>query len=125
MTIRLSSDLASQILAHAAESPGEEVCGLLFGTVEEIVAIQPTRNIATDIATEFEIDTAALIAAHKAARSGGPPLIGFYHSHPNGVGVPSARDAAAAMAIMPVWIIVADRCVNIWLWTAAGFKANS
>jgi desampylase len=121
MEIKLSSALAAQMLAHAAETPGVEVCGLLFGTVEQVVAIQPTVNVAADPATNFEIDPTALIAAHKAARADGPPLVGCYHSHPNGVGEPSRTDAAAATQSMPIWAIVTKTKISIWRWSGTQF----
>lgn len=107
------------MLAHAAKSPDGEVCGLLFGSVEEVAAVQPTRNVAANPATAFEIDPAALIAAHKAARAGGPLLLGCYHSHPNGVGVPSATDCAQAPA-GDIWIIVAGGKLMAWWMIDAG-----
>jgi desampylase len=113
MTVRLSSDLSTQILEHAAERPDEEVCGLLFGTVREIVTLQRTANVAANPGTEFEIDPAALIAAHKAARAGGVPVAGCYHSHPNGVGEPSPTDRARAEPGQ-VWIIVAGAWLRAW-----------
>lgn len=125
MALQLSSTLAAQMLAHAAETPDEEVCGLLFGTVDEIVAVQRARNVSARPAKEFEIDPATLIAAHKAARAGGVPLVGCYHSHPNGVGVPSARDAAAASVGLAVWVILAGNTVTGWSWTGCRFTLVS
>ncbi len=113
MEIRLSSALVAQMLAHAAETPDVEVCGLLFGTVEEIVAVQPTRNVAANPATQFEIDPSALIAAHRAARMDGPAVAGCYHSHPNGVGEPSSVDRSLAKA-GEIWMIVAQGELSVW-----------
>ena len=94
MTITISRALHADLLALAAAEPEREVCGLLFGGSERIDAIQPCANVSENPADSFEIDPAALIAAHKDARAGGRRLIGCYHSHPNGVPEPSARDAA-------------------------------
>ncbi len=113
MAIRLSSALAEQMFAHARHTADEEVCGLLFGSIDQIVAVQPTRNVAADRVVRFEVDPGALIAALKAARSGGPPLVGCYHSHPNGVSEPSETDRAMARA-GEVWVIVAGRRISAW-----------
>jgi desampylase len=113
MALRISSDLAAQMLAHAAESPDAEVCGLLFGTVEEIVAVQPTKNIAANPETAFEIDSADLIAGHKAARADGRVVAGCYHSHPNGASEPSPIDRAQAER-GHVWIIAAGGRLRAW-----------
>ncbi len=98
--------LLDQIRAHAAEAPDEEVCGLLFGDVNMIDAAQPATNIADDRRHRFELDPATLFAAHRAARAGGPGIVGHYHSHPNGVARPSARDAADAEP-GSLWLILA------------------
>ena len=95
MAIAISRTLLDQIQSIAAADRAE-VCGLLFGTAERIAAIAPAANVAPDPARHFELDPAALIAAHRAARAGGPPIIGHYHSHPSGVAVPSATDTACA-----------------------------
>lgn len=76
--------------------------------------IRPCENIAANPADTFEIDPAALIAAHKAQRAGGPRLIGCYHSHPNGVGEPSARDGESAWGSDTLWLIVAANRLTAW-----------
>jgi desampylase len=92
--------------------PDMEVCGLLFGREREVTAIQSCRNVAEHPVDSFEIDPAALIAAHKAERAGGPGVIGCYHSHPNGMARPSVRDATTAAD--GLWIIVADGALHGW-----------
>ena len=93
-------------MAEAAASP-DEICGLLFGGGSSIEAARPCRNIAADPRRFFEIDPAALLAAHRAARAGGPVPVGCYHSHPGGDAMPSERDAADAEANGWLWVIVA------------------
>ncbi|MEG3124672.1 M67 family metallopeptidase [Sphingomonas sp. GB1N7] len=104
----------ARLLDEAAASPGVEVCGLLFGTGGRIAGLQSCRNVAADPATAFEIDPAQLIAAHRAARAGGPQVVGCYHSHPSGTTLPSERDARAAVADGSIWIIVAGHDVGCW-----------
>ena len=120
MGLRISRALQAQLLAEAAASPSQEVCGLLFGSEGEIVTAQPCTNVASDPDRAFEIDPAALVAAHKAARSGGPSLVGCYHSHPNGRTAPSPRDADAAWGGRLVWIIIADQGLTVWRNESAG-----
>src|SRR3546814_13447183 len=95
MRARISSTLLRRIIDEATASPGAEVCGLLFGSPHRIDAAQPCRNVALDPADRFEVDPAALRAAHKATRAGGAAKEGCYHSHPDCPPEPSARDAAA------------------------------
>jgi desampylase len=124
MQVTISRQAIAQIVQHVASDPGCEVCGLLFGTVDRIVAVERTRNVAADPSRAFEIDPAVLIAAHRAAREGGPAVIGCYHSHPNGVGEPSDRDVAAASESMPVWVIVANDVLCGWHWKGDAFQKS-
>ena len=118
MRAAIARDMLETILAAAAADPGREICGLLFGTPDRIVAVQPATNVAADPADSFEIDPAALFAALRAERAGGPAVIGHYHSHPNGRPDPSPRDAAAAQAGR-LWLIVAGGAARLW-WAQPG-----
>jgi proteasome lid subunit RPN8/RPN11 len=117
--IAISSVLLEQITANAASST-DEVCGLLFGSDERVDAAVPSINVAADPRHRFEIDPAALIAAHRAARDGGPRPIGHYHSHPSGRAVPSPRDAADAIEDDVLWLIVAAGEVRAWRTAPGG-----
>ena len=119
MRLKISSTLLVPLLAESAAS-ANEICGLLFGTSEAILHTAQCRNVAADPATMFEIDPALLIAAHKAARAGGPALIGHYHSHPSGDAVPSARDAEAAMGDGTLWLILSKTEARLWRTRAMG-----
>jgi proteasome lid subunit RPN8/RPN11 len=120
MAVAITSDLVGQILRDAAASPHAEICGLLLGTATAITAIRPCRNVAADPARRFEIDPAALIAAHRAARSDGPAVIGHYHSHPNGDPRPSPRDAESALPDGTLWLIAGGGVLRGWRAGAAG-----
>ena len=113
------------MLQAAADAAPQEACGLLLGTENQILAAVPTANVAADPACHFEIDPAALIAAHRAARGGGPQLIGWFHSHPNGLARPSATDAASAAHDGRVWAIVANGDITFWRDAPSGFEALS
>ena len=114
MVVQITRAVAAQLLAEATASPECEVCGLLFGTLERIDAALPCRNVAADPACTFEIDPQALITAHKAARAGGPHIIGCYHSHPNGRAEPSETDRAMAEGNDWLWAIVAGGALGVW-----------
>jgi len=118
--VTIASDLIARILREAAASPQAEVCGLLFGSADAILAIRPCRNVAADPARQFELDPAALFAAHRGARAGGPAIVGHYHSHPTGRATPSPRDAAAAVADGSLWLIAAAGTVRGWRAVAHG-----
>jgi desampylase len=122
MTPAISISHRNELVALAAASPGREICGLLLGRGTRIEHLLPCRNVADDPRARFEIDPAALIAAHRAARGGGPPVIGHYHSHPSGHARPSPRDAADAVPDGSIWIIVAGGSVRAWRAVPAGAR---
>ena len=117
--MEISREALDAIRRDAAASPEAEVCGLLLGEGMRVKEARSCRNVAAEPATSFEIDPRALIVAHKAARAGGPAVIGHYHSHPSGKAEPSVRDAAAARG-GEVWVIVAGDEVEAWLATTGG-----
>ena len=101
------------MLAAAAADPAREVCGLLLGR-DVVTCARPARNVAADPVRRFEIDASALFEAIRNERHGGPRLIGYYHSHPNGSATPSERDRVQAIGDPRFWLIVADGCVSAW-----------
>jgi desampylase len=109
ISIRLRDDLR-----RAARASRDEICGLLLGHGERVVTALACRNVAAAPATRFELDPAALLAAHRAARAGGPAVLGHYHSHPSGAARPSPRDAADAAPDGSLWLIVAGDAVTAW-----------
>jgi len=114
MRLTISRALIEEMRAIAGASPNLEVCGLLLGPGDIVENLYPCDNVATDPADSFEIDPRALIAAHRAARNGGPSVLGHYHSHPRGPARPSLRDAAAAEP-GSLWVILGDRDIGCWL----------
>lgn len=120
MALEISSTLLARLLNEAEKTSDREVCGLLFGTPTQISGSSSCRNVAPDPRFAFEIDPAALIAAHKAARAGGPAIVGCYHSHPSGAALPSARDAAAAMPDGSIWLVIAGRQAGFYRATERG-----
>ncbi len=123
MTMQISRAVYDALRREAAATPDVEVCGLLFGAGGWIEAYQAAANIAPDPAKHFEIDPEALFAAQKAERSGGPRLIGYYHSHPNGLAQPSEKDRAQAAPDGKIWLIVAAGDVKSWRAGKSGFTS--
>jgi desampylase len=127
------ADTAIAAMTGAAQAAfPNEACGLLLGTGVRIEAALPTANVAPDPARHFEIDPTALIAAHRSARQGGAQVLGYYHSHPNGLARPSAADDACAARDGKVWIILAAEGVSDGSWAItcwhdgpSGFEALS
>ncbi len=120
MDIKIARALHDTLLAAAAERPDVEICGVLFGDATQITELNILDNISSNLEAEFEIDPSALIAAHKAARAGGPSVIGHFHSHPNGLLRPSARDCAESAGDGATWLIIAGGRIGAWRATAPG-----
>ncbi|MBW8784547.1 MAG: M67 family metallopeptidase [Novosphingobium sp.] len=125
MALAVTSDVIATLIAEAATAAPRECCGILLGTGERIARAVPAANIAAEPLVRFELDPAALFAAHKAARAGGRAVIGYYHSHPAGHPLPSATDCAHATGDGSVWAIVAGGEVGFWRDTGLGFEALS
>ena len=110
---------------QAALALPTEACGMLFGDTHRIERATLCANVHPSPRTHFEIDAAALIAAHKVARDGGPQIAGYWHSHPTGNTSPSPTDQAAASNDGRVWAIVARGEVAFWRDAPGGFEALS
>jgi desampylase len=122
MDLELTSGTMATLLKEATRAYPRECCGLLLGRGHRIERAVPTANVHPDPARHFEIDPAALIAAHKAARNGGPQLLGYYHSHPNGLAGPSPEDIASAERGGRIWAIIAHGDVLFWRDGPHGFE---
>lgn len=126
MAITISPNAFTAMLAAAHHATPNEACGLLLGTGVHIRTAAPTANVAPDPARHFEIDPVALIAAHRAARDGtGPQVLGYFHSHPNGLARPSATDEASAARDGRIWAIIADEAITCWCDGPDGFEPLS
>ncbi|MDR2858603.1 MAG: M67 family metallopeptidase [Novosphingobium sp.] len=125
MVLEVASGVIATVVAEAARAAPAECCGLLLGRAGRICEARPAANVAADPAIRFEIDPAALFAAHRAARGGGPELLGYYHSHPTGHPRPSATDCEHASGDDRVWAIIASGEVTFWRDGETGFEPLS
>lgn len=114
MGVTISRSILAGMKKASAVAAPREACGLLFGADDVIIAFSQTANIAASPETRFEIDPAALFAALRAERAGGPRLIGYWHSHPSGDPLPSATDAAMAAPDGKLWVILGGAAVTCW-----------
>jgi len=117
MRVKISITDRQRILDHAGSSR-DEVCGLLLGKGDDqggrVTAVRPCANVSDTPARRFELDPAALIGAWRAARGGGPRVIGLYHSHPTGDPQPSITDAREAPADGAIWMIASGGEIAAW-----------
>lgn len=125
MPICITAGALDTIRAEARRCHPCEACGILLGQGGAIAAASPAANVAPQPERHFEIDPTALIAAHRAARAGGPAVLGYFHSHPTGAARPSPTDAAMAARDGRIWAIVAGDTVTLWHDGASGFEPLS
>ena len=121
----LSRQHLDALFAHAATGVNE-VCGILVGrcvptpVVESIV---PARNMHPVPQRHFLLDAATLLQTDDAARARGQAIIGFYHSHPNGIALPSPEDRRLAWPAMLTLIVAMEqgepRYLCAWRWNNA------
>jgi len=129
-TLQLEKAVIATIAATARSAVPREACGILLGQGARVESVLVTSNVASDPTRHFEIDPAALVAAHKAVRCGGAKVLGYFHSHPNGLARPSATDAASSARDGAVWVIAAPDSDGTWGITCwhdgtAGFERLS
>ncbi len=124
MVVELTSGVTATLLEEAARAHPRECCGMLLGLGlgARVERAEPAANVHPEPLRQFEIDPAALIAAHRAARSGGLHVLGYYHSHPNGRAQPSPADQAQASGDGRIWAIVAAGAVTWWRDQPGGFE---
>lgn len=111
--VRLAPSVAEALIAEAASTSREETCGLLVGARVgdrfEVTTLIPCDNVAPPAlrSRRFEIDPRRVIEEERALRGSGSAVVGFYHSHPQGLPVPSGTDRDY-MALWPdsVWVIL-------------------
>ena len=125
MVIELTSGALATLGEEATRAHPRECCGLLLGQGARIDCAVPAANVHPDPQRHFEIDPVTLIAAHRAARAGGPQVLGYYHSHPNGRAEPSGEDIVMAERAGRIWAIIAAGNVLLWRDGAEGFTALS
>lgn len=102
--IRLSEHVAAPIREAAKTAYPDEACGVLLarpvdgpGDERTIVRAVPVRNAcAPDGGRRYRIPANTIRRVERRAERHGLTIVGFYHSHPDRPGEPSARDAELA-----------------------------
>ncbi len=113
------------LMSESDSSAQEECCGLLLGQSGRIHSTAVARNVHSMPRTHFEIDPQVLIDAFRSERAGGPQVIGYYHSHPLGNGLPSDTDRANSARDGRVWAIIGYDGMRLWEDASDGFRALS
>tara|TARA_R110002124_G_scaffold84979_1_gene220793 strand:- start:1477 stop:1917 length:441 start_codon:yes stop_codon:yes gene_type:complete len=114
MQVFISSAILAEIQQLVLDNAPQEICGILLGRDGRVNSYRIARNVAADPVRHFEIDPATLIAAERASRDGGDPILGYYHSHPAGTVEPSRTDAESAAPDGRLWLILNGRDAAAW-----------
>ncbi len=125
MQLAVTREVLEFIEREAGLALPDECCGILTGNGRSVTGAIAARNVHASPANHFELEPQALIDAHRAARSGGPAVLGYYHSHPNGLARPSKIDQAEAFGDGKIWAVIAKSEVTFWLDDPVGFSALS
>jgi proteasome lid subunit RPN8/RPN11 len=79
---------------------------MLGGSGGVVARIFRATNVASNLATTYEIAPQELFGLMREIRAAGLDLMGIYHSHPNGKNEPSPRDIELAYYPDTAYIIV-------------------
>ena len=105
--VQLAAPARESLIAHLLAAYPHEGCGALVGVVDsgtariERAAGLPNR-LAPSTDDRFEIDPWSYAALEKELRGSQWRVIGFFHSHPDGVALPSAVDLEMAQGLFDV-----------------------
>jgi proteasome lid subunit RPN8/RPN11 len=117
----LDDALQTRIAEEALAAFPRECCGLMEGVRDgetvQVTALHPSPNLADD-PDRFEIDPALQFRLMREGR----PVVGCYHSHPQGTAVPSRRDVESAGEAGLVWLIAAREGQGAFVWDGAEFR---
>ncbi len=96
--IEAKNDQLAQIREHGERDYPYECCGLMLGRFvngsKQVLEIYPISNAREEEAkrNRFLIRPEELLRGEQYARDQGLDVVGFYHSHPDDVAVPSQYD---------------------------------
>jgi proteasome lid subunit RPN8/RPN11 len=98
--MRIRRDLVDEIVAHSREArprdeQGEECCGLIGGSEEEMTSVHRARNAAATW-LRYEVHPSDQIRIMDRIEEEGEELVGIYHSHTKSPAFPSQTDVNLA-----------------------------
>ena len=106
---------SSAIRAHGERDYPYECCGLMLGRFEDdrknVLETYPISNAREEQAkrNRFLIRPEELMHGEKYARGKGLDVVGFYHSHPDDVAVPSQYDLEHAWPTYSYVVVAVEK----------------
>lgn len=105
LELKISVEIADEIIGQAKDGAPLEICGVLGGTDDRVEKLYKMTN--TDKSNEhYNMDPAEQFAAVKDMRSCGTKMLAIYHSHPETPARPSEEDIRLALTPDVVYIII-------------------
>lgn len=93
---RIPRRIATQLLDHARQDHGREVCGLITARDGVPARCFPIANISDNPEHRYRMDPRAMINGLSRMEQDNETLYAIYHSHPVSPAVPSTIDVAEA-----------------------------
>jgi proteasome lid subunit RPN8/RPN11 len=131
MTIAISAEQLKIIYNHAESVYPEECCGILLGKIagisKTVIEVIPTINawaksesdeVDRNKNSRYSIDPQDIFTAQKRARELQLEIIGFFHSHPDYLAIPSTCDRTQAWEVYsyPIVSVVNGKVGDIKSW---------
>lgn len=114
--IEISAGHISQIREHGERDYPYECCGLMLGrfadgALKVVGEIHPISNAREEAVkrNRFLIQPEELMRGEKYARAKGLDVVGFYHSHPDDVAVPSQYDLEHAWPTYSYVVVAVEK----------------
>ena len=113
--IEFDEDHSQAMRAHGERDYPFECCGLMLGRFHDgskkVVETYPISNAREEAAkrNRFLIRPEELMRGEKYAREKGLDVVGFYHSHPDDVAVPSQYDLEHAWPTYSYIVIAVEK----------------
>lgn len=102
----LGKKYQEEIIKLAIMEAPAEACGLLAGKNGTVERLYKMTNTSDRPETCYFMDAKEQLKAMKEIRKTGLEMLGIYHSHPNSVAYPSAKDVELAFYPEVVYLII-------------------
>lgn len=130
--ILINEDDLAQMRAHGESDYPYECCGLMLGEFQgsskRVIETYPISNAREEDAkrNRFLIRPEELMRGEKRARDRGLDVVGFYHSHPDDVAVPSRYDLEHAWPTYSYVVMAVEkgRTADLRSWEMEGDRSR-
>ncbi len=103
--ITIPKHIFDDMIAHCREGYPNEACGILAGRDREVSKLFRMQNVESS-PVSYLMDSKEQFEVMKALRGDGFSIVALFHSHPDSVAFPSAKDVALAFYDDSAYVIV-------------------